>query len=313
MGPRQSNRRTSWIQAVWLVCIIGVVIYALYASYARTGLAGYAMKLQMDLWGSASEGTTVMMTMGALGIAFIVIAGLAERAFPSLRGSRVNAVQQANRPLGPLSWKWLSIICLAPVLVGGVVSAFWYRSEGEDAKAKVYSVDLRSSPAALPKGARLVEVTGVIARPLVLGYKKTHDQTVTHELFAPLTAGNDHEPVRYVVHNEASETYDGQVNWPDVFRHRGAVVFSGRIAPSLPSFVVSGLRAKGAVLDPSYAVIEWRDLRNRQFGGSVSDEPWFMPLAIGGLISVFLLPSMLIVKFKLGRMNRRQQAAGLQA
>ena len=152
-------------------------------------------------------------------------------------------------------------------------------------------------------------MTGAIARPYVLSYKKTEDQKVTHEVFAPLTGGGGHGPIRYIVHNEAPETYDGQINWPDVFRYKGVAPFPGRIRRSLPAFVVSSLRAKGAILDPSYAVIDWKDPRSLQYGAA-ADDPWFIPLAVGGLLSIMLFPMMLVVKFKLGRMNRRQPAVG---
>src|SRR5215813_10022544 len=124
MQPPQSNRRAGRLHTIWLVCLFGAVAYAMYASYTRTGLAGYAMKLQMDLWGTASAGTTVMLTLGAIVIAFFAVWSVVERVFPSLRGARLEAAQQAGRPLGPLSWKWLSVICLAPILAGAVVSAF---------------------------------------------------------------------------------------------------------------------------------------------------------------------------------------------
>ncbi len=307
---RQANRRAGRVQVVWLVCLLGAVAYAMYAYYTQTGLAGYAMKIQMDLWGSASEGTTVMLTLGAVVIVLFALWPIAERVFPSLRNARADAAHQFVQP--SLTWKWLTVICVAPLLIGGVVSASWYRSAHEDANAQVYSIDLRSAPAVSPKNARFLEVTGAIARPYVLVYKKTEDQKVTHEVFAPLIGQSEREPIRYVVHNEATESYDGQANWPDVFRQKGAAPFSGRVGRGLPAYVVSGLRAKGAVLDPSYAVIEWKDLRYRQFGGGLgSDDPWFTPLAVGGLLSVFLIPMMLVVKFGLKRVNRRQQAAGL--
>jgi len=309
----QSNRRGGAVQAFWMAGIFAAITYALYASFTQTGIAGYVMKVQMDLWSSASETTTVLLTIGVMMIGFLALAALAERVFPSMGIVRAEAVQRMNRPLKGISWMAILIISLLPVAGGGVVSAFWYRSQQLDAKAEVYSVDLNSAAAALPKDARFVMVTGEIARPWVVAYKKTEDQKVTHEVFAPLTAEGPagRGPVRYVLHHEASESYDGQVNWPDEFHRKGMAQFSGRVGRRLPAYVVSSLRSKGATLDAAYAVIEWKDLRNRQSGASDSDTPWFIPLAAGGVLALFLMPLMMAVKVKLGRMHRQQHTAGI--
>jgi len=307
----QSTRPHRRLQAAWLACAFLIIAYAIYSSATRTGLAGYAMKVQMDLQGTSSESTTMLLTMGSLAIAFVILSAIAERFYPPLRAARVEAARWKCTP-GSLTWTWVAIICAAPALIGGILTAALYESERQDAQAQVYSIDLRTQPAAAPKDARLVQVTGAIARPYVLVYKKTEDQKVTHELFAPLTSGAGHDPIRFIVHTEAPEAYDGKVAWPDDFRHKEAVPFSGRVSRALPAFVASGLRAKGAKLDPSCILIDWKDLRYRQAGVAGDDMMWLVPGGVGGLVSVMLIPVMAIVKVMLGRANRRQ-AAGMHA
>jgi hypothetical protein len=298
----------------WVIWAVSSLAYVIYASTTHSGLTGYAMKLQMDLFGSASENATFLLTWIGLTAMIFPLLWVARLLAPSFfwenqdaaRSFQLAVLDGVNKPLVRISWKVILIVTALPILVCSLIAALSYYSNRQDRCAGVYHVDL-AARAVMPRGTRLVEVTGEVARSYAVMYKKTEDRTVTHELFVPLTSPrwNRRDEVGFVLHHETGESYDGQVNWPEPFLRRGLTHISGKIGRGLPAHVESAFRSKGIKLDSAYTVIDWKDLQHLQQPFDLQDA--IVPLAGGLLISVFLFPLMVMLRFKVAHVVRTRR------
>jgi hypothetical protein len=312
---RTTRQLSKKAQILWVIWAISSLIYAAYASYTHSGLAGYAMKLEMDLFGSASENTMFLLTWMGLTLGLLPLlwvgrllgySSFCEDREPS-KSAQSEVLDRMNRPLVRVPWKVVLIVTALPILVCSIIAGLSYYSDRQDRTSKIYHLDLASAATVLPKGTRLIEVNGEVARSYAAMYKKIEDQTVTHELFAPLTSPGwtRRDRVSYVLHHETGETYDGKPNWPEPFLRRGVTRISGRIGRGLPAYAESAFRSKGVKLDSTYTVIDWKDLQYLQ--RPFDTQEVIVPLAGGLLLSVVLFPVMVLLRFKVAQIARARK------
>ena len=283
--------------ACFVGCELAAFVYAVYAVITQNSVAGYAMKLQMDLVGRASENITFMLLLLLPLFAALGLWGALERLVPSLIWTYREPLPEPApyEQKGHISWKAVLLAAALPSLIGTVISAGMYFRHEQDRKETVYPVSAAALP---PQGAKFVAVRGLIERPYLVGYRKTDHQTTSHQLFAPVLAPGwtPADPVRYVVHYETPATYDGKTTWPEAFRRSGETEFAGRIK-ALPAYAGGDLHSKGLKLDRSCSMVELDDLPDLGSHPFIY-EASFVPLPIGGIVSIMLLTVMLMLKFK---------------
>lgn len=309
--PRGMTRQFRMVSAIY---VIVALVYSGSSAVTESGLAGYVLKLEMDIIGIAEVFTTLPLTMFLLLLPFGAMMWIVEKLAPSRLWIYADAeadfhdpsfTERMNRPLTNVSWKAVFMVTAIPVVVGAILYPSLYYSTQREQAEKVYPINLASGVADTPKNAKFVDLTGMVAHSYAVVFKTISTKREiddVYELFAPITGAGwtPAEPVRYFVRYEPSERSGGKVVWPEAFRQRGAVTFSGKISRSLPSYVESKFRSKGLQVDPSYSVIEYRK------GKASYDRA---PLA-GGIclmFAAFAFVVMLMVKFRVALTRKRLQ------
>jgi hypothetical protein len=190
-----------------------------------------------------------------------------------------------------------------PGLLGAVIAFAVYVFVQHDQQGQVYTLDLMSGAADLPKDAKFVDVAGVIAKRFVVSFKRVGDDSAVHERYAPITESGwiPSNPVRYVVAVTARETSDYEVNWPIDFRASGVTKISGRIGGSLSTIVESSLRSGGLTLAPSYSVI---NIENPDHTSTFSREDALRFVGLAVFVSVIAFGVLVTAKLA----GRRQSA-----
>jgi hypothetical protein len=265
-------------QLIWILYALAALIYTVFGMVTHSGLNGYLMKLELDTFGAAEDHITALVVFFALFIPLAAITVIVEKLAPSLiwnyaptANQKPEPLDRLNRPLQHVSWKAVLVVTAIPLVIGAVLVPMFYFSDQQDQQEKVYAVDLTSGAEDLPKEAKFVELTGVMARSYAFTLKSTLNGSVSYELFAPITGKGwtPADPVRYFVRHE--------------------------------------FRSNGLKLSSSYAVIDWRELPNHQVP-SDSDNALMAGVFSGG-IAVIVFIVMAAVKFQLASVNRKKQKA----
>jgi hypothetical protein len=307
-----------WMKGGAAVAIcIAAIAYLIYSGVTETGLAGYVIQLQMALVGRASSDITWIVTI--LGPCLVLWAGiqLAYRLNLLKRPETKSAPAPRVIPAvpGPVPRSFLKVAAIAaaiPLAICGIVVAAMSYAAWRDRSEPVYSLDLSSPGATLPRSARYVEVAGLLDLRHAAAFKKTEDQTVDREFYAPLVDPGRSDPVRFVLYHSEREAATGEVQWPAVFRSRGIATFSGKVAGRVPVYVESKFRAAGVKLAPSYTVIEYRELVNHQ-PPPVNRDDMYLAVWVGGLISVAVFVSILAMGRMVARLRRQASARAAAA
>jgi hypothetical protein len=311
---------TPLFQTIWAVYCLAALVYTLYSATTESGLDAYLLRLEMNIIGGAEEVLTALLAFGVLLAPLWAITRVVEKLAPSLVWASADTHDQfeaglakpglmghLNRPVQTVSWKVVLVVTAIPILVGAVLFPVMHYSEQRDRQEKVHSIDLTSGLADLPKGAKFVDLTGLVDHSYVLTFKRTFNSSVvSQELFAPVTGNGwtPADPVLYFVRDVSYEDPQGKTHFPDAFRRKGAARFSGEISRSLPAYVESEFRSKGLKLGAAYSVIELKNLPDRQSTAS-SGEP---ELAAGFclFVAVCMFVMMMLVRIMMPRMRKKQ-------
>ena len=309
---RRNRRMTTPCTIVFVTAFAASIIYGIYAAITQTGLAGYVIKLQMDVLGHSEDSLTLGLTTVPLMMSILCLLGIGEKIAPAwvwVSGDRQRGYDLARMSQQPvrITWKWVWIITALPIVAGLVLYGVWSYTDRQDSHRKIYSVRLTSDAPVLPKEAKFVEVSGVMARRYALQYKKTENDNVTFQLYAPITAPGwtPNQPVRYVVRHDARQAFEGDVSWPRVFEQPGIAEFSGIVGGSLPAFVESRFRSKGVRLASSCFLIDWQDLPNHQIPSSFDNETRILTLAIAAVTSLMVFAGTAGLKAAMAWQSRR--------
>lgn len=313
-----------------VVCLYAVAagigfLYTWYGASTGTGLVGWLMTMQLDVFGSGSLKHAVIATFLIWFLPLFAILESLRRFAPSVmfRSMEQRAATGASRPApsGYTGWltrlSWTSIFAYTGMLL--TVTAAAYAAmlflEQQQKQEKVYEVDLTSGPGTqtsdLPGEAKFAEVTGLIVRRYasVYAHGTNAGSPYEYEVFAPVTGSGWRlaDPVRYFVHIKARRSFDGEPQWPDAYRRGGPAKISGQLGRVLPLFVESNYQAKGLTIAPSYIVVDWRDMPDHQIPTS-SDKD--IVLAAGLLFSVSTLLTLSAVKLNKKEILERRRQAG---
>jgi len=309
-------KMTPLFKTIWAVYWIAALVYTLYVG-TESGLGAYLLRLELDLVGAGEEVLTAILSFGILVVPLWAITGILGKLTPSLVWASVasqpnsslskpSLVERMSLPVQSLPWKTVVGFTAIPILVGAVLFPLIFYTEQRDRQEKVYAIDLTSSVADLPKGAKFVELTGVIARPYALTFKSTFNwTTVSHELFAPITGREwtPADPVRYFVRAKSYDDPAGNIQWPGTYGKKGVAQFYGTVNTSLPGYVEAEYRSKGLKLGPSYTVIAWKDRPDRQGLPPSEDAELYSGLCMLFAVPFFLV--MFLAKIMITRMRKK--------
>jgi len=323
-NPLQSGattrKMTPRFQIVVIIWLLAVMVYCIYSSITESGLAAYVMELEMAVFGVAGTRITMLLTMFLLFVPASVAPTIVAKLFPSQVWIDANTItppnadvpkpgllERMNQPvqIQHISWKAVLWVTAIPVALAAILYPILNYSDKRDQQEKIYTIDLKAGAPDPPKQAKFVELTGLIARPYVVMFKKTSGGSASYELFAPITGKGwtPADPVRFVVRDEV-EASGGEAQWPDAFRQRNIAQFSGKITRSLPAYVERDFRSRGLRFDPAYTVIEWKDLPGNKVPSS-EDAGDAAIICLGLGACGFLI--MVMLKFLLPIANRRRQ------
>jgi hypothetical protein len=315
---------TPLFKTIWAIYWIAALVYVLYAG-TESGLGAYLFKLELDIIGAGEEVLTGLLTFGILLMPLWAITRILGKLSPSLVWTPADIANRPerspagrmNRPVRSLSWKAVLGFTAIPILVGAVLLPVIYYTEQRDRQEKVYAIDLTAGVADLPKGARFVELTGLMAQTYTLTFKSTfNSSTVSHELFAPIIGHEwtPADPVRYFVRAKSYDDPAGNVQWPRAYGKKDLAQFYGRINTSLPAYVEAEYRSKGLKLDPSYSVIAWEDRPDRGPDRRLDQQgspPFEDAELYSGICMLFAVPlflTMFLAKIMIVRMRKKQHS-----
>jgi hypothetical protein len=301
-----------WVYAS-LVGFLAAFLYVAYGAATITGIGGYLMAVQMNIFGSADFGWALLMGvfigLVVISVGYFLIASVWTRLFgvrapapPSPKAAATLQVLLAA-PKNGLSWKALLLMAGIPLAVVALVAPVLYFMDHRDQQQPVYDLDLTDSHATLPEGAEFAEINGLIARRYLALYKERVGGVGDFDLqvFAPITAPGwtVADSVRYVVHRtvrQDSSLWDSPVDlqtFPEEFKQRGPVIIPGKLGTSLPVNIKQDFKSDGLTLAPSVQVVEWTELPNHQVPASGS---YIVALVIGGAMSFLILFTAPIIK-----------------
>lgn len=323
VGGQKPNWRVIRIVASIVLAFLGGFVYLIYGAETQTGLGGYLMAIEMNVFGSARPTDAVMMGMILPLLVLWAIAWVAQKLF----GKDGPAVPSANAgpaiayvkttPSAGLSWKAILIMGVLPLVAGAVIAPVLYWIDQHDQRQTVYAVDLTEPQSTLPKGAKFVEVKGLVARRYLTGYKERATQQADYDLqlFAPITAPGwtAADPVRLVLHRTAlravsarSSSTDIPEVLPDSFTQRGLVITPGKVSTALPVIIEQHFKAKGLTIAPSAVVVEWTELPNHQVPATNNYQ---VALIICGICSITIFLITASAKLMIGITGRRKRQA----
>jgi hypothetical protein len=308
-------------QIVILVSLAGLFAYCAYGTVTHSGIPAYLMALELSLTGWSEETLTMAVTFIVLCIPVtLAVVGIL-KLFPASMvwidqpaGGRVGAPQpdlmrQLSKPVTNISWKVVGWVAASPLAVLAVLYPVLYLIDQHDQSEKIYPVDLSQGPAAVPKDAKFVRLTGVMARRYAVTYKSgTNGSEDTIELFTPIVENGwkPGSPSRYFVRYQ-THAYGGPPSWPDVFRQRGAAQFTGKIVRSMPVFAESKFRSEGLKLDSQYVLIDWKDLPGEHIPHSDNaNDAAIICVGLSALLAFFAMVAKWSVAMKVKAASRRR-------
>ena len=143
-----ARRMTPRCQAVFVAFSAAALAYTLYFCVDETGPFGYAMKLELDLFGRAEVYQAASLVIGGWYLGLMMIAGIIGQFVPSLVYTDSPHQFQINRPSRPMSWKRILGISAIPILIAAVIAPGVYVLMHRDDQKMVYDLDLTSGAAA---------------------------------------------------------------------------------------------------------------------------------------------------------------------
>ena len=226
---------------LYILGAVAALGYVCYSTFTNTGLGGWLMALQIQLFGSANEKLTVLvLAMGVLG----VISAVAQRFDPVGFAAFMQPRPAGPAPTKQAQTKLLVIIAAVPVLLA-VPAYFWLEHQAQvDEHRPVYSLDLVNNPAVpVPADAKFVHLSGVFQAAYQYILTETDNGVVTAtNRYAPLTGVDwkPGEPVRFFLDTSTGYYYapdaSQQINLDQTSAFPG--VFDGELSPEhLPTVV----------------------------------------------------------------------------
>jgi hypothetical protein len=98
---------TKRFQLVYYIYIAATLAYTAYCSYYETGLIGYVMKVELDLFGNANMNWPFFIVTVGWQLGFLLAAAIVGKFVPSLVWIRRDAPAELviTYPFRPTSWK----------------------------------------------------------------------------------------------------------------------------------------------------------------------------------------------------------------
>jgi hypothetical protein len=282
-------------QFLLLILILAVVGYCLYGMGTSTGLVGYVQDLQLRYSGTASDFATILITMFLLFPA-IAIWALALKLVPSLQMKPGDDVSDSKPPKSDVDQKKTALKWMAAVAIlgGAMCSGVLFAIQTRDKNEKVHEIALNETSAMPPKGAKFVQVAGVLRYRAAYEEKLSTGSDTIYNYFAVTPATwKMTDPVRCFIYYPTDDLRHYYV--PPELKAQDATNFTGRLTAALPVYIRKTFESDGVKIDPSYFVIKYGDLPNTD-----PDFPYFMPLVIAAVVVVIVLPAY----FLTGRVGR---------
>jgi hypothetical protein len=275
-----STRSSATVSLFRMVVIFAIALYVYEALYGLvsqvdegTGLFGYLIGFELIIFFGHTFAPLTWLCVFLFGAVHLLggIFFIAAMATPRSEPRRA-----------------LSAIVLAVPLLLSSFAAYGMEawSEERDLTAPVRQVDLDAQPSAPALPGGLVEVTGWQDQRDAIEYSYTllgkHKDIHVSLGFVPVVpkGWTPEDPIRYFARYHGTLNRSSEKLVPDVE--------TGKLTRHLPYYVVRQLRAKHLTIDPSYAVIEWRQMEdhhvvdtNERYWVLGFGLLWSVPSAIG--------------------------------
>ena len=232
----QLRKFSDWLPISLVVHVAAGVLHVSYGVETHTGLGGYLWyDLQMNTFGHASPRFTVFLGVVILVAIPLGILELLKKLFPPLQNMLRESVMLMYS--GGLSWK--AIVSVPAIVLLLTVCAVALVTANRGKTRSVYEVDLENSRAVVPKSAKFVELTGVLSRRYLTGYRMTQTgRTQGAFVLAPVTglAWSPADPVRYFFCARINSNH-ARAGLPPEFEQRKPGKFKGEISRTLPALI----------------------------------------------------------------------------
>ena len=241
------------------ICVVLIITYSFYSFFTGTGLSGWLIKLQFDLFGVAYDKLTVFLTIAVLMIPLEIA-----RYFLAKKGLNDTVAAEAP-PFNGVVWiKSLSVPVLAAVFaaalfpaIGGYgIYSYYYAQNQERLKEKIFDIDLNSNSVKI-ENERFVRLHGNLQEDLTYTVSKDSRDAnggTQNENYRPVTGENWNEtkPIQFIY-------YSSGYLPPNVatrFKTAPQTVFEGEIIDmTLPVYVRSEYEKMGLKFtEPVYIV-----------------------------------------------------------
>jgi len=263
-APASAARARRWLKWSGIVYATAALIYMIDSGVTQSGLLGYVEAMELEAVGVAPDWLT-----WCIGFVLLVLPlGAIEKAMEKLPPPAVSLAVKPQLPNAPFpgSWKQVFRITSIPLLATAAASLLFLILGQLDLREKVYQLKLDDPAARLPRDAKFIQVTGLVARQYVVGYDNVLHPTggpdiITQHVFAPVApyGWGPGDPVQVVVH--AAKSVDGdKAELPSAFRQMGPVELLGEIHKSLPVTIQRQFAAKGLKIAPTCVVVNLKGL-----------------------------------------------------
>lgn len=241
------------------IFVVLIIAYSFYSFFTGTGLSGWLIKLQFDLFGVAYDKLTVLLTIAVLLLPIEIIS--------YLLGKRGLAVEKTNDPpFNAVVWiKSLSVPVLAAVFAAALLPAiggygiysYYYAQNQERLKENIYDFDLNNGSAVKIENERFVRLRGILHEEMT--YTVSQDSRAArggtqNENYRPLTAENwsETKPIQFIYYSSGYLP----PNVTSKFKAPPKTVFEGEIIEmALPVYVRSEYEKMGLKFaEPIYIV-----------------------------------------------------------
>lgn len=255
-----TNTKLGKFRIFEIIYIILVFAYGAYGLLTGTGLSGWLIKLQFDLFSVAYDKLTMILTM----LLLLIPLGIARYWL-----EKKNLIGKAGRngkPLNAAVWiKGLSGLRLAalfaaallPAILGYGIYSYYYALNQKELQEKIYDIDLNRNSNVVMGDERYVRLRGKLHEELTYtveketGYSKNDTQA---ERYTPLTAENWNEsaPVRFIYYSQGVVLS----KFPSRFGREPETVYDGKITDmTLPVYVRSEYEKVGLKLADDVRIV----------------------------------------------------------
>jgi hypothetical protein len=254
----------SLVKALFYGYLIAAFAYAMYGSFAQTGLAGYFMNLQMDLMGRAYLKLSAMLAVLVLFLPAYPVSAYLRSIGVFGKDEAVLGLQAQKAPEGkrpPVALRTITLWALVPSVIATPAYFIAKFQSDQDQQRTIASLDLESDAGTPPADAKFVELKSAMQMAYRYQVKESRSYSSSaRHTYAPLTSSgwNTGQPVVYFINTTIDEGWNANPRNPRgasrnlvVDRFQGKLVQDG-----LPTFVRTAYEKEGIKIATPHYVLE---------------------------------------------------------